>query len=121
MSHVPAPANNLPRSWFRDASGATRYAHYPSADLAGAAAHLHASQVGRIGVTGGGAPLLERLIDSDTARVDEFAAWAAGARRMLREAGGAPDRFLLVSVGTGTSAMLVDGGRVTRLGGEDRD
>jgi type II pantothenate kinase len=36
---------------------------------------------------------------------------------MLREAEGAPDRFLLVSVGTGTSAMLVEGDRVTRVGG----
>jgi type II pantothenate kinase len=101
----------------RDASGATRFDHFPAADLARAAAHLHASRPGRIGVTGGGAPRLERLLGSDTARVDEFSAWAAGARRMLRDAGSVPERFLLVSVGTGTSVMRVDGEHVQRLGG----
>jgi type II pantothenate kinase len=101
----------------RDASGATRFDHFPAADLARAAAHLHASRPERIGVTGGGAPRLERLLDSDTARVDEFAAWAAGARRMLRDAGSEPERFLLVSVGTGTSVMLVEAEGVRRLGG----
>jgi type II pantothenate kinase len=101
----------------RDATGATRYDHFPAADLGPAAKHLLASRADRIGVTGGGAPRLERLLDSDTARVDEFAAWAAGARRMLRDAGSAPERFLLVSLGTGTSAMLVDAQGVRRLGG----
>jgi hypothetical protein len=98
----------------RDATGATRYEHLPAADLDRAAAHLHASQARRIGVTGGGAPLLERLLGSDTARIDEFAAWSAGARRMLRESGSAPGASCW-GVGTGTSAAG-RGGREARQG-----
>lgn len=73
--------------------------------------------VATVGVTGGGGPDLVHLLHSDTARVGEFEAWAVGARRMLRGRGVDLDRFLLVSVGTGTSAMLVDGERVSRVGG----
>ena len=51
----------------------------------------------------------------DTTRVDEFAAWSRGAERLL--AGAAVPRYLLVSLGTGTSALLVDGGETTRVGG----
>src|SRR5262249_19094699 len=47
--------------------------------------------------------------------VGEFEAWAAGARALLgREP---PPRFLVVSVGTGTSAILVEPGGATRVGG----
>ena len=72
----------------------------------------------RVGLTGGGAAALARHLNSDTARVREFDAWAAGSRAMLQEAGiDAGERYLLVSLGTGTSAMLVDGPEVTRVGG----
>jgi len=72
----------------------------------------------RLGATGGGANRLAGLVGLDTTEVGEFEAWAAGARELLRLQGLAPDGpFLLVSVGTGTSALLVDGERVTRVGG----
>jgi type II pantothenate kinase len=101
----------------RDRAGATRYESFPSADLPAVAAHLAAFAPGAVGLTGGGAPRLARLLDSDTAEVGEFEAWAAGARGMLGELGLDAPRFLLVSLGTGTSALLVDGQSVRRAGG----
>ena len=72
----------------------------------------------RVGLTGGGALPLARSLSLDTAPVGEFEAWGAGSHALLREEGRATgERHLLVSLGTGTSAMLVDGERVTRLGG----
>jgi type II pantothenate kinase len=72
----------------------------------------------RVGVTGGGALPLSRCLSLDTAPVGEFEAWGAGSRALLEEQGRATaGRHLLVSLGTGTSAMLVDGNRVTRVGG----
>jgi len=100
----------------RAGAGPARYERVPAGDLAGAAAHLVSSQPSRVGLTGGGAPRLARLLRSDTARVAEFDAWAAGARAMLHSEG-PPERFLLVSFGTGTSALLVEPGSVRRVGG----
>jgi len=72
----------------------------------------------RIGVTGGGAVLLARSLSLDTTAVNEFDAWAAGSHVLLARQGLATgERHLLVSLGTGTSAMLVDGAQVTRVGG----
>jgi len=71
----------------------------------------------RVGVTGGGAPRLAERLGAPTVSVGEFDAWAAGARALLRGDDDADGRFLLVSVGTGTSAMLVEPERVTRVGG----
>jgi type II pantothenate kinase len=72
----------------------------------------------RIGLTGGGAPSLARRLSLDTTAVQEFEAWGTGSHALLREQGQQRDgRHLLVSVGTGTSAMLVEGDRVTRVGG----
>ncbi len=72
----------------------------------------------RVGVTGGGGARFASLLGLDTTPVGEFEAWAAGARELLH-AQSAPvsGPFLLVSLGTGTSAMLVDGERVVRAGG----
>jgi len=71
-----------------------------------------------VGLTGGGAAELARLLPWDTARVNEFAAWGSGAAALLRSNGAAPvEKYLLVSLGTGTSIMLVDGMAVTRVGG----
>lgn len=72
----------------------------------------------RFGVTGGGGARFADLLALDTTRVGEFDAWAAGARELLRmQLAPADEPFLLVSVGTGTSALLVDGERVERAGG----
>jgi type II pantothenate kinase len=72
----------------------------------------------RIGLTGGGAAALADAL-GDGARVyNEFDAWGAGAEVLLERAGrDSPEAFLLVSVGTGTSAMRVDRDGATRVGG----
>ena len=72
----------------------------------------------RIGLTGGGASELARRLGNDAVRVNEFAAWGAGAAALLDAQGGeAPRPFLLVSLGTGTSVMLADRMSVNRVGG----
>lgn len=89
------------------------------ADALGAVADLvAAAHPRRVGITGGGASDLARRIAAESIAVNEFAAWGAGAKALLEGAGGAPaERFLLVSVGTGTSVMLADGMAVQRIGG----
>jgi type II pantothenate kinase len=72
----------------------------------------------RVGVTGGGASRLAERLALDGRPANEFEAWAVGAHAILhREGRPAPERFLLVSVGTGTSAMLVDETGAVRVGG----
>jgi type II pantothenate kinase len=73
----------------------------------------------RVAVTGGGAERLARALGATALAVGEFDAWAAGARALLEveSHAAAAERFLLVSVGTGTSCVLVDGETVTRVGG----
>lgn len=73
----------------------------------------------RVGVTGGGADRLVRELPGAVA-VNEFAAWGAGAAALLAEndgGGESAQRHLLVSLGTGTSVLLVDGLSVSRIGG----
>jgi len=72
----------------------------------------------RVGLTGGGAARLERHFPDASVRVDEFEAWGSGAQRLL----GNPqawkkEPYLLVSLGTGTSVMLVEDGVARRIGG----
>jgi type II pantothenate kinase len=72
----------------------------------------------RTGVTGGGGARFADLLTLDTTRICEFEAWAAGANELLRMQGASsPEPFLLVSLGTGTSVLLVDRDRVERVGG----
>ena len=67
----------------------------------------------RVVLTGCGAEQLAPRIRG-AERVEEFEAWARGARLRLEGLAGS---FLLVSIGTGTSALLVDPERVRRVGG----
>jgi type II pantothenate kinase len=100
-----------------DDDGVTSLETFPVTELPEVARRLDAACPACVGLTGGGAPGLARLLSSDTARVDEFDAWSTGARTILRGRGADTERFLLVSVGTGTSAMLIDGSSVKRIGG----
>jgi type II pantothenate kinase len=70
-----------------------------------------------IGLTGGGAPRVAALLEGPAPTLTEFDAWARGAVRLLPEAELPSEPFLLVSVGTGTSAVLVDGDSAQRVGG----
>lgn len=99
--------------------GALTLSRHPVADrdalLALAAAHPDAP----LAVTGAGAaPLADAMPGRAPALVSEFDALAAGARALLaRAALAVADPFLVVSVGTGTSVVLVDGNTATRVGG----
>jgi type II pantothenate kinase len=73
----------------------------------------------RVQVTGGGAARVAAALDGmDVRHVSEFDAWARGAPVLAGRAGWTlPQRYLLVSLGTGTSILEIDGGTVQRLGG----
>jgi type II pantothenate kinase len=82
------------------------------------AREIGSSGAERVGLTGGGASRLAAQLGLERAPVNEFEAWATGARAILRRDGGAaPERFLLVSLGTGTSAMVVGREGAVRVGG----
>jgi type II pantothenate kinase len=73
----------------------------------------------RIAVTGGGAHRFADKIDGVPVRqVPEFEAWGRGAQ-ILASRGGLdlPPRYLIVSLGTGTSILGVDGAGARRVGG----
>lgn len=97
--------------------GVTALETLPANPIEAVARRLAAAGSDRVGLTGGGAPQLSRLLECENASVSEFDAWATGARSMLRAGDEPPPRFLLVSVGTGTSAMLVEPHSVQRVGG----
>ena len=80
---------------------------------------LASGPVRRVTATGGGARRLRGRSGLPVAQVDEFLAWGAGERALLPGAGFVPtDPHLLVSVGTGTSILLVErGAGVSRVGG----
>ncbi len=102
----------------RTQHGHTRLQLASSQAIEGVARDIESAGPERVGITGGGAPELARHLSFDTTRADEFEAWRRGAREMLRDdVPHRTDRYLLVSLGTGTSAMLVEGEVVTRLGG----
>lgn len=80
----------------------------------------------RLGVTGCGSAALVKQLEAITSAEApstivnpiEFEAWARGANEMLARSGqGADAPYLLISVGTGTSALHIDGDRVERIGG----
>jgi len=98
--------------------GRTSFRSIPTDAIERVAQEVESIVPRRLGLTGGGAPELARLLGLDTAPIGEFDAWRAGAEALLRRQGlAAEERYLLVSLGTGTSAMLVEGGRALRVGG----
>ncbi len=102
----------------RTPEGEVEFRLLPTEDADTSRAALVAIGAARVGLTGGGATMLARALPGELVQVNEFAAWGAGAAALLAErdeVGVA--RYLLVSVGTGTSILLVDGASVTRIGG----
>jgi type II pantothenate kinase len=97
--------------------GRTGFRILPRKAIERVAREVESAQPAGVGLTGGGAAELAGLLPMDTARIDEFSAWGRGASRLLEAEGMPSRRYLLVSVGTGTSAMLVDEGKTTRVGG----
>jgi type II pantothenate kinase len=93
--------------------------HCPSEDETRVRAQVLAYVPGRIGATGGGAPQLGAVLpELPITTVGEFEAWAAGAPLLAAGDGMTlPRRYLLASVGTGTSIVSVGDGAPVRLGG----
>ena len=93
--------------------------HHPSRDLPAVIRRVEALSPDRVVATGGGASELGvRVAGREVAHVSEFDAWAGGAPVVAADEGVAlPTRYLLVSLGTGTSILAIDGTRATRAGG----
>jgi type II pantothenate kinase len=102
----------------RNPAGALEFRFEPAIALDSVAELVAEAKPARLGLTGGGAAELARRLGADAVAVNEFAAWGAGAKALLEGSGeDAGERYLLASVGTGTSVMLVDGMAVQRVGG----
>jgi type II pantothenate kinase len=69
-------------------------------------------------LTGGGAARIAAEIGGQVRQVSEFDAWVRGAVLLAARAGWTlPRRYLLVSLGTGTSILEVDGEAAARVSG----
>lgn len=102
----------------RSPAGEMSYRLAPATALSEVVGMIEAARPDTVGLTGGGAAQLEQRLPCQTVRVNEFAAWGNGAAELLQDAAVGPARrYLLVSLGTGTSVMLVDGMAVNRIGG----
>lgn len=90
----------------------------PVDSLAQVAREVEAARPEIVGVTGGGAGALAELLRVACRASEEFSAWRTGSHRLLAGCGLDPGgRYLLVSLGTGTSALRVEGKSVVRVGG----
>jgi type II pantothenate kinase len=90
-----------------------------SCDLDAARAQVATLRPDRIVATGGGAARLGAELAGVAVELEgEFDAWARGAPALAAQEGIAlPARYLLVSLGTGTSILLLAGGKSERVGG----
>src|SRR5262245_30030517 len=93
--------------------------HHPSTDLAHVHRRIEGLAPARVVATGGGASELGPAVAGcRVLHVPEFDAWAGGAPIVAADEGVAlPDRYLLDSLGTGTSILAIDGPRASRAGG----
>jgi type II pantothenate kinase len=109
---------SLAKLAIRREGGPVRFELAPAEALEDLAREVESLRPARVAVTGGGGARLARRLAAPATAVAEFAAWAAGARVLLAEQGRpAEGPFLLASIGTGTSCVMVDGAAVTRVGG----
>lgn len=94
-------------------------ARFPTEEIATVERYVAGLHPARVIATGGGAAGLGGLLAGVPVEHDlEFAAWTRGAACLAaRAALVLPARYLLVSIGTGTSALAVDGERFSRAGG----
>lgn len=102
----------------RGAAGSLDFAFLPASDLPAVARRIADRAPGRIGLTGCGARALEARLGAPCFRSLEFEAWGRGSRHLLEAQGfDAREPYLLVSLGTGTSILLVEGDAISRVGG----
>ncbi len=92
---------------------------FPSTELAAVQRCIRAWGPERIVATGGAATqLATQVAGIPVKRVSEFEAWAQGASLLARREGlDLPARYLLVSLGTGTSVLLITRCGAERVGG----
>jgi type II pantothenate kinase len=93
-------------------------ARFPPSGRDDMLAFVRARAPTRVVATGGPAAEVAAAIAAPGRVVSEFEAWARGAPRLAARAG-APlaEPYLLVSLGTGTSILLVADGHATRIAG----
>jgi len=93
--------------------------HFPSGDLDAVRARIAQLSPRRIVATGGGAEALGAAIGGvHIEHLSEFDAWSRGAPLVATEEGIAlPSRYLVVSVGTGTSVLAMSEVGGARIGG----
>lgn len=108
--------SSLTKLAFQDPGGAVRYRLLGGSGRANLARTVERLRPSVLGLTGGGAAQLASQLAHQAVQVNEFRAWGTGANRMLASPPG-HEPYLLVSLGTGTSVMLVEGQDVRRMGG----
>jgi type II pantothenate kinase len=112
--------SSLTKLAVREPSGKTHFQLFsrgPAAELVKA---VEIAGPVSLGLTGGGAAALASLLSLSSVQVNEFMAWGAGANQLLNRQPNLSlpqSPYLLVSLGTGTSIMVVDEDSVTRAGG----
>jgi type II pantothenate kinase len=95
----------------------------PAGDVEAASARIRTWQPRCVATTGGGAQRLGAGLESDLPGVSihhfaEFQAWGRGVPVLAKHEGlGLPESYLVVSLGTGTSVLWVQGERCERVGG----
>jgi type II pantothenate kinase len=91
----------------------------PAGDLESLGCRIDAWEPRLICLTGGGASQIEPGLPPRAVRhVPEFDAWATGAPMLAQRSGiDLPDRYLLVSLGTGTSVLAVNHQGARRVSG----
>ena len=86
----------------RDSAGQVHIETRPLAEIDELARYLDSLAPAPLGLTGSGAARLSERLRASHTSFDEAQAWAAGARGLRSDDPELPERFLLVSVGTGT-------------------
>ncbi len=96
-----------------------RTAQIPTTDFDAILASIREWEPQRVAATGGGGARLAAEMDAlPVTNVPEFSAWARGAPLLAEHRGEKlPDRYLLVSLGTGTSVLSVTDEVAQRVGG----
>jgi len=102
----------------RAPDGSLQLEFFSAGDLPGIDRRIADLAPDRLGLTGCGASAAAARLHRPTRSCLEFEAWGRGARILLRGQGFQEESpYLLVSLGTGTSILRVEGETVTRLGG----
>ena len=102
----------------RDEGGALHFESLPAREIDRVGDRVADFNPIRVGLTGGGASSLSERFAGISALQNEFESWGKGARHLLDAENLLKEsRNLLVSLGTGTSVLLMDGDATHRVGG----